>query len=56
MSDHRPEDADDLDDDSFEAGSAEDRQDHLLRSLEDLEREHTAGDLSDEDFKSLRAE
>ncbi len=56
MSDHRPEDADGLDDDSFEAGSAEDRQDHLLRSLEDLEREHTAGDLSDEDFDSLRSE
>ncbi|MFM7062078.1 MAG: hypothetical protein ACKO04_01100, partial [Actinomycetes bacterium] len=44
------------DDGTFEAGTSEDRQDHLLRSIEDLEREHDAGDLSDEDFEQLRAE
>lgn len=56
MSDRDPDGPGPLDDDTYEAGSAEDRQDHLLRSLEDLEREHAAGDLSDEDFESLRAE
>lgn len=33
-----------------------DEQDHLLTSLEDLDREHAAGDLSDEDHARLRAE
>ena len=56
MSDRGPDGPHTADDGTFEAGSAEDRQDHLLRSLEDLEREHAAGDLSDEDFESLRAE
>ena len=56
MNDRHPDEPDSLDDDSFEAGSTEDRQDHLLRSLEDLEREHAAGDMSDEDFESLRAD
>lgn len=32
----------------------EDERDHLLASLEDLEREHDAGDLDDADFETLR--
>lgn len=34
--------------------SAEDRE-FLLRSLEDLEREHDAGDLTDDDYLALKA-
>ena len=32
----------------------EDERDFLLRSLEDLEREHRAGDLAGEDYRALR--
>ena len=32
----------------------EDERDHLLASLEDLEREHDAGDLDDADYETLR--
>lgn len=32
----------------------EEERDHLLRSLEDLGREHDAGDLDDHDFEELR--
>lgn len=32
----------------------EDQRDFLLRSLEDLEREHEAGDLDDDDHRTLR--
>ena len=31
-----------------------DQRDFLLRSLEDLEREHEAGDLEDEDYQALK--
>jgi tetratricopeptide (TPR) repeat protein len=32
----------------------EEERDHLLRSLDDLEREHDAGDVDDHDYASLR--
>ncbi|MBS1836283.1 MAG: hypothetical protein JST64_01165 [Actinobacteria bacterium] len=32
----------------------EEERDHLLRSLEDLEREHAAGDLDDRDYDELK--
>jgi len=35
-------------------GSLDDQRDFLLRSLEDLEREHDAGDVADADYQALR--
>jgi tetratricopeptide (TPR) repeat protein len=32
----------------------EDQRDHLLTSLEDLEREHAAGDVDDHDYQALK--
>lgn len=37
-------------------GRLDEERDFLLRSLRDLEREHAAGDLSDDDYASLRDE
>ena len=42
----------DLDPDALAA--LEEERDFLLRSLEDLEREHDAGDLEDDDYATLR--
>jgi len=36
--------------------SRNEEREHLLVSLEDLDREHDAGDLSDQDYEELRAE
>jgi hypothetical protein len=36
------------------SGSLEDQRDFLLRSLEDLEREHGAGDVDDVDYQTLK--
>jgi tetratricopeptide (TPR) repeat protein len=36
------------------SGSLEDQRDFLLRSLEDLEREHDAGDVDDVDYQTLK--
>ena len=40
--------------DPDELAALEDQRDFLLRSLEDLEREHDAGDLDDGDYHTLR--
>lgn len=40
--------------DPDELAGLEEQRDFLLRSLADLEREHDAGDLTDEDFAELR--
>jgi tetratricopeptide (TPR) repeat protein len=45
----RPLDADAL-------AGLEDEHDFLVRSIDDLDREHEAGDLDDDDYRSLRAE
>jgi len=41
-----------LDPDEF--ALLEEQRDHLLASLDDLEREHDAGDMDDEDYRTLR--
>ncbi len=41
---------------SQNTAQAETEEDFLLQSLEDLEREHAAGDITDEDFQTLRHE
>jgi tetratricopeptide (TPR) repeat protein len=40
--------------DPDELAALEDERDHLLTSLEDLEREHDAGDLDDADYATLK--
>lgn len=40
--------------DPDELAGLEEQRDFLLRSLEDLEREHAAGDLTDDDYATLR--
>ena len=40
--------------DPDELALLEEERDHLLSSLEDLEREHDAGDLADDDYRTLR--
>ena len=40
--------------DPDELAGLEEQRDFLLRSLEDLEREHAAGDLADDDYATLR--
>lgn len=40
--------------DPDELALLEEQRDHLLSSLEDLEREHEAGDLDDSDYRDLR--
>ena len=40
--------------DPDELATLEEQRDFLLRSLEDLEREYEAGDLTDEDHRTLR--
>ncbi len=40
--------------DDTRRGALEDQRDFLLRSLEDLEREHDAGDVDDADYEALR--
>ena len=40
--------------DPDELATLEEQRDFLLRSLEDLEREYEAGDLTDEDYRTLR--
>jgi tetratricopeptide (TPR) repeat protein len=40
--------------DPDELALLEEERDHLLSSLEDLEREHDAGDLDDDDYRTLR--
>jgi tetratricopeptide (TPR) repeat protein len=40
--------------DPDELAALEDQRDHLLTSLEDLEREHDAGDLDDGDYRALK--
>ena len=37
-------------------GDLVDERDHLLRSLDDLDAEYQAGDLSDDDYRALRAD
>lgn len=37
-----------------QAAALEEERDFLLASIRDLEREHTAGDVDEEDFRSLR--
>ncbi len=39
-----------------ELARLEDERDHLLRSLDDLDAEHDAGDLTDEEYEGLRDE
>ncbi|MFM7068084.1 MAG: hypothetical protein ACKOYM_01365, partial [Actinomycetes bacterium] len=38
------------------ADEGDDRSEHLLRSIEDLDREFEAGDIDESDFRELRAE
>ncbi|QXC60952.1 hypothetical protein KSP35_21985 [Aquihabitans sp. G128] len=40
--------------DPDELAALEEQRDFLLRSLQDLEREHDAGDLEDDDYRELR--
>lgn len=40
--------------DPDELALLEEERDHLLASLEDLEREHDAGDMDDDDYRTLR--
>jgi tetratricopeptide (TPR) repeat protein len=40
--------------DPDELALLEEERDHLLASLEDLDREHDAGDMDDEDYRTLR--
>jgi hypothetical protein len=40
--------------DTVTSSELEDERDFLLRSLQDLEREHQAGDLGEEDYRALR--
>lgn len=40
--------------DPDELALLEEERDHLLASLEDLEREHAAGDMDDDDYRTLR--
>lgn len=42
--------------DPDELAALEDQRDFLLRSLDDLEREHDAGDLDDADYEALRSD
>jgi tetratricopeptide (TPR) repeat protein len=42
--------------DPDEIARLEDERDHLLRSLDDLDAEHEAGDLTDEEYEGLRDE
>jgi tetratricopeptide (TPR) repeat protein len=42
--------------DPDELARLEDERDHLLRSLDDLDAEHDAGDLTDEEYEGLRDE
>jgi tetratricopeptide (TPR) repeat protein len=42
--------------DPDELARLEDERDHLLRSLDDLDAEHDAGDLADEEYEGLRDE
>jgi tetratricopeptide (TPR) repeat protein len=42
--------------DPDELARLEDERDHLLRSLDDLDAEHAAGDLTDDEYEGLRDE
>ena len=53
MAETDPVETDAVDTDAVEAGLRQERE-FLLRSLTDLELEHAAGDLDDDDFNTLR--